>query len=299
MNAVLKPIELDEELFGVATGLPDPAYRSVPAASNSMLKVIAESEFPSLAKWKLDNQKETDALLFGRAFHVMNESRDAFAQVYAVVPEDAPKRPSQRQIAAKKPSAETLDAIAWWDVFEASIKGKELVERKDYDRMKAMFESIQEHAEIKEYLSERTEFEISAFSKINGVPVKSRGDALNGAGFMDWKSIDGIETARIKKAINDRRYYMQHPFYLDVFEHAGLTAQDFRFAFIDKNPPHLCRVVRLPPMVVAYGRREYQRALTMYEDCMLFDHWPGPEQVTEEIGLPNYEMKKVMEVEYV
>jgi hypothetical protein len=285
---------------GVHYHLPDSEYRSVNAASNSLLKKIADAEFPVLAKQQLDHPKETGALIFGRALHCAWGEPERFLKEYVTLPDGAPKKPTAAQIKSltgKKPNQETVDICAWWDAWNSENYGREILDREDYDIIRRMTESVNSHPEVVEFLKEKTFFEVSAFAEINGYKVKARCDAVNSR-MADLKSIDGITTRKIEKAIDERKYYMQHPFYLDVFAVAGLYIDDFRFFFVDKNTPHICRVVRLPQNAIDAGRVAYERALELFNDCQQFDYWPGPPLITEEIGIPYYSMKRIMEIEH-
>ena len=64
---------------------------------------------------------DTTALEFGRAIHCYILERDVFEQTYIVLPEDAPKRPTKRHVEAAKPSPSTLEAICWWEEFDAQV----------------------------------------------------------------------------------------------------------------------------------------------------------------------------------
>lgn len=68
----------------------------------------------------------TDAMRQGSLVDcLLTESSEEFARRYLPIPADAPKRPTTTQRNAKKPSADTLDAIAFWDKLECD--GRELI----------------------------------------------------------------------------------------------------------------------------------------------------------------------------
>lgn len=282
----------------IITDMPDPDYRSAEGFSNSFLKVIAANEFPALAKAELDEKKESDALIFGRALHCAFGERDRFLRDYVTLPDDAPKRPTSAQIkslAGKKPNPDTIALCAWWDEWNEKSKGKETLSREDFDLIQRMADSASSHPVVSEFLEEPTGFEVSAFAELeDGTKVKCRVDAMNSR-IIDLKSIDGITTYRIQRAIEDRKYYMQHPFYMDVMAMAGKVVDDFRFVFVDKNPPYITRVIELPAELIEIGRREYFRAIEIAKNCVELDYWPGPNPVTETIGISQWAMHKQLE----
>lgn len=283
----------------IITDLADPDYRKAEGFSNSFLKIIAKNEFPALAKAEIDTPKESKALIFGRALHCAFGEPDRFLAEYITLPEDAPKRPTSAQIRSltgKKPNPETVDLCAWWDAWAESSKGKETIDKEDFDLIQRMSESARSHPEMQEYLADEfTEFEVSAFAELaDGTKLKCRADSINSR-IIDLKSIDGIGTARIERTIEDHRYFMQHPFYMDVFELAGKKVDDFRFVFVDKNPPYITRVVELPGELVDLGRSLYMKAIDTAISCIELDYWPGPKPVTELIGISSYAMRKQRE----
>lgn len=149
-EALLSPEAAWEEAWGhtltgapqVFSGLPREAYDALPGWNASLLKVVL-SKSPAHAWSEFinpDREQEEDAgqFLIGNLFHCRLLEPELFDQRYLVLPPDAPKRPTVKQLEAPKPrkdgtyNTETIafanwqDAMAraaWWEAFEAEHPG--------------------------------------------------------------------------------------------------------------------------------------------------------------------------------
>src|SRR5687768_7626953 len=102
----------------IIRGLPDDDYHAHPAFGNSDLKMI-RTRSPAHYRYKKDNpEPATPAKRDGRILHCAILEPHLFSKKYAVLPADAPAD-LRRFREAKKPSDDTLAAIAWWDEWTA------------------------------------------------------------------------------------------------------------------------------------------------------------------------------------
>ena len=108
----------------------------------------------------------------------LTEGEQAFRDRYVVIPADAPKRPSSAQLKAKKPSADTLDAIAYWSLFE----GKLTVTREDYDILLDAVEAVHGLEEWPRVQEAQAQMTLRRLSSDMGFGVQSR---------PDWMALDG------------------------------------------------------------------------------------------------------------
>jgi len=149
-EALLSPEAAWEEAWGhtltgapqVFSGLPREAYDQLPGWNASLLKVVL-SKSPAHAWSEFinpDREQQEDAgqFLIGNLFHCRLLEPELFDQRYLVLPPDAPKRPTVKQLEGPKPrkdgtyNTETIafanwqDAMAreaWWKAFEAKHPG--------------------------------------------------------------------------------------------------------------------------------------------------------------------------------
>lgn len=108
-------------------------YHAHPALSATKVKLMATGT--ALDFWDRYDAPEhlrtpfhpTDAMRQGSLVDCLITQPDEFTKLFAIIPDDAPKKPTSAQINAKKPSEATVEAIAWWDEFRVSTKGKDVI----------------------------------------------------------------------------------------------------------------------------------------------------------------------------
>src|SRR5512133_3018040 len=100
---------------GIYPLVPFPEYTNWPAINPSFLTTLSRYT-PHHAKYDQDHPKpETDDKRIGRALHSHILEPATFDQFWVVLPEDCPRRPSDRQRNAKEPSDATVKAVEFWD----------------------------------------------------------------------------------------------------------------------------------------------------------------------------------------
>lgn len=109
----------------------------------------------------------------------------------------------------------------------------------------------------------------------------------------DYKTAARIDQYSIEKAMFDRGYFMQAPWYLDLAAAVAPGAAPgvavvFAFIFQMKDPPYLCTVAQPRPEVVEWGRARNWRALQVYRRCVQRDDWPGYTDHIVQVGLPRW-----------
>jgi hypothetical protein len=151
-EALLSPEAAWEEAWGhtltgapqVFSGLPREAYDQLPGWNASLLKVaIGQTEAHAWSEFiNPDREISEDAgqFLIGNLFHCRLLEPELFDQRYLVLPADAPKRPTAKQLEGPKPRkdgtinkdtvtyANWQDAVAraeWWKAFMAEHPGAE------------------------------------------------------------------------------------------------------------------------------------------------------------------------------
>lgn len=252
----------------------------------------------------------TPAMVLGSAYHCAVLEPDLFEDRYVVVPEDAPRKPSKTQREAKKPSAETIDAIAFWDEFEAT--GKIILSAADHDRLRFMGEAVHKHPEASGLLTVPgyNEVTMTYVDRETGVQCKLRTDRWVPAEdiLVDLKTtVDAAEEA-FARSVASYLYHVQHAHYI---EGVASLAESFpggwsvSGAWDDTVPlrpaKHFMHVVqeKEPPFVVAVrfvdaaseqrGFELRHEALKRLDQCLKSGEWPGYPGITS-VMLPPWAM---------
>jgi hypothetical protein len=92
--------------------------------------------------------EESDAMQWGSLVDCLWTTPTLFASEYCLIPDDAPRdlRKDSRVMNAKKPSQDSLDAIAWWNTFDAEVAGRTLVKQSELDDAKAAISMLNQNA---------------------------------------------------------------------------------------------------------------------------------------------------------
>lgn len=106
---------------------------------------------------------------------------------------------------------------------------------------------------------------------------------------VDLKTAVKADPTAVSKAIAERNYHMQDPWYIDGIQAVTGQQARFVFVFISKTAPYLITVRELSEADRAIGRAKNQRALRTYADCTrtgIWPDWTGPVTDIPYISLP-------------
>lgn len=267
--------------------------------SNSGLKLIAKSPAHYYAKYLDPNrpaEKRSKALLYGSVIHAAILEPTEFKKLFATVPAHAPNKPTSTQINAKKPSPETVEAIAWWNAFNAETAGKEIISQADFDMAQAVKQSVYDHPAAAALLEMVRCEETYFFTEPNsGAPCKMKTDALseNTGLIVDIKTCEDASDAGIVRSVLKYGYDHQAAFYFDGYFHAtGVAPNGFAFIFVEKEPPYAVNVKYVPEEMFRLGRQKYLANCARYVECLRTGEWPAYGNEITPINLPEYVLNK-------
>ncbi len=286
---------------GIWVGIDNDKYHRGPGISKSGLDLIDTS---GALYWtaKQHPREETEAMFLGTLLHALVLEPDTFNQRYIAAPKDAPRKPSDRERYAKKPSPETLQRVAWWDEFEQQAAGRVVVPNDDGDTIwkrdvwstiHYMRDAIMAHPEAAIFLepsdivSELSHFWIDPDTRRL---CKCRHDAWNGPNRMivDLKSARDATLSGFQRAVHDHRYDVQAAWYTDGTRRCGQIVESMIFIACEKQPPYHVAAYEIDPNWVREGRIKYQRNLMAYDQMLREQQWPGLPDVTRILPQPSY-----------
>lgn len=268
--------------------LPPGIYADIPASdyhgellrdyiSKSYLKRL--DKCPAAAKIP---QKDTPAMAFGRASHVLLlEGESAFFQECAVLPSGINKRTN----AGKEEMA----------AFEAANAGKTLVTADDYMKIAEMRKALQKHPFAPKLLAEGvSEQTVIWLDAETGMMCKCRPDRIpsgNKGVLVDLKTCSCAGEYEFGRDVVKYGYDLQAAFYLDGINAAtGNNFDAFCFIAMEKEEPFRTETYMLDAEFIARGRAEYRRLLNIEAECREKGLWPNYEGVGNLVTLykPNY-----------
>lgn len=222
--------------------------------------------------WERAHPKEqTPAMAFGSAFHKYVLETDEFENTYVSAPENAPRRPTSAQINAKKPSDETLISVAFWEDFENTRNGRNIISPEDLAKIKRMHEQIMENPRANELIMQLTNTErpLEWTDPETGVLCKGRFDGDTENYTIDLKTCECAQPDVFSRTAWNYSMHKQSSFYVDGRVYSGKFHKkgDFYFIAVEKDEPHGVTVMKANRDFISLGRQQYVQTLEN------FNHW--------------------------
>lgn len=246
-------------------------YDSEPHLRSSVVKMMKKSPGHF---WHAKNKpsEENKAFDLGKVVHDVNLEQSTSR--FIVIPEDAPKKPSSRQIEAKKPSEETVKAIAWWKEFESQNQGKIVIDQELRDSLDQRLETFVKSQRAMDLYNGAT-IEESHYVKdpVTGLYLKARPDMRKAGSITDFKTTKSIEF--FERDIWNLGYHIQVGFYSLVLEiSTGGEFDQFNFIAQEKEAPYGVQVFSLDREAVAYCKEKARDLLNQIAACAELNEYP-------------------------
>lgn len=265
----------EEKLLGRFEGISAETYHKelTYAYSNSDLSAAAIS-MSNVVQRRNGPDMETDALLFGRAFHARMEhysNQDNYLGLVAVPP-SVDGRTTEGKLLKKQ--------------FEESSKGKLILDAKDWDLLENMLSAVKAHPDANSLLEAKGVVEETFIWKDadTGVICKCRPDkrileAPNGLPdnmVIDWKTAKSCDVRELTYAIESRRYHVQAAFYLDGIKAVlGHDVGPFVNVFIEKGSQLRVVLGVINDDDIETGRQIYKMELAKIAEAQKSGIWGG------------------------
>ena len=279
--------------IGIHIGISMEDYRKLDAVNaHTLWRLVEDCPAEALYEWE-NGTEETKALAFGSLTDFVLLEPGRFKEQAVVEPEIgeglAPRRPTQRQIEAKKPSPASLAAIEFWANFDTNNLGKIIVSRSDYDavmEIEAQVRSVQCRELI---LGGRSQVCIVWQDRATKLLCKARLDYERQAGFnhfiTDLKTSRGIKPEFWQWAIGPRGYgYFFHmAYYHDGWLAVTGDTSLCNWLVVKKGKPMLVKGYETGDLTLEAGRLAYRAALDKWAECVKKNEWPdyGPIEIID------------------
>lgn len=229
------------------------------------------------------SKKKTDDMAWGSMVDMLWLTPQDWDRYFTILPADAPKKPSIAQRRAAKPSKATVDAIAWWDRWEAVSNGKMLIDDETLQAVRAARNMLDAHPTSR-HIWENSEKQIilagdlPGLSPVPNVKAKCMMDLLPMSGeieidsinydlrdcLVDLKQCHRVDEYGMKKAIAQFEYHMKMAWYQRLTAAwEGRVRPHVILIFQNSRPPHDVHVRKLDPRDVEYGGIIAQQRLDM------------------------------------
>lgn len=246
-------------------------------------------------------QEEKGGQFEGTLAHCAILERSEFSKRYVVEPDDAPRRPTIRQLNAENPSEATLKAIEYWKHFKEANPDKRVISKEQLKVALAQSKAVFDLPDIAQLLAVG-EAETSAYytDPETGVLCKCRPDFVhhvdeNSVILIDVKTFNDASPKEFARQVARKRYHVQDAYYRDVY--AGATGKKvlaFVFLTVETQWPFKASASMLTEQSVEQGRIEYRRNLEKYAQGVKSNNWTGFEGGIELISLPGWALSDVL-----
>jgi exodeoxyribonuclease VIII len=299
---------------------PIDVYHATDAVSNSKLNVFRRS--PELYRQTFITKEAarpepTKAIVLGSALHAyLNEGQAAFLRQFVFVAKDAPRRPSITQRNAKKPSPETLAAIAYWDGLEQEAREKkcQIISADDLALTETLLKAIARNDVAVALLTDpNTRCEVTFRKAYKHFAVQCRADAVNHVGneasngrpfIVDLKTTPSLhdgDFATFEKSFQNYGYHRQAAFYREVVaETLALKADqprhDFYFLAVEKDAPFEAQVYPVSEQAMQTAHLELYEPprglLVRLHECYRTNTWPRLPAMGKPLELTSFYVTK-------
>ena len=236
-------------------------YEALPALSYSGLKELLRS--PAHFKhWLTNPREETKALRLGKAAHAAFLTPDIWATTYKSLPETLDRR--------------TKDGKATYEAILASMKpGDTLL---PFDEYELATEIAQAASRIADNLIYRNGAWVERVlqGKDKSTPLKGIPDLIDSEGWIyDLKTTDDASERAAVRTILNYGYHLQAAHYIRLAHCNRSDIRGFRLIMVEKDAPHQGCVYQIDGDLLDLGRKETERAYSLYDKCLAEDNWPG------------------------
>ena len=251
---------------GIHLNLSRDEYKAIPALNRStIVKWIELGDIPSKFKFWLDtkdSQPTSEALLIGNVLDCLLLESPLFGDRFIIRPDDAPKRPTSRQVNTKKPSQDTTDSINWWHQFECMASGKIVLTPDQWGAVHAMEAAL--------YLNESTSDifkhcrKAVAVGNLWNIDVKAEYDLWNPQSehLMDLKTCRDVSPKSFARDFINFGYHYQATFYLRLANELGHDKRTFDFVCVESAAPWTVKVYSFTPW-------EDEQHSRIYDQCLI------------------------------
>ena len=268
-------------------------YHGGKAVSKSQLDIIHQSPAHYHYRYLSGEYKPTTTptLEFGSMVHSYVLEFDKFFSEYTRVPDNAPRRPTKAQLEAKKPSDKTLEAIAWWEQFDAENKGRKTVDNDDLAALYAIRQSILANKTARKLLADGiAESSVYFTEPETGIDCRVRPDWYSAKDFIvDLKTTQSAAPRAFGYSAAKYRYHVQAAMYMDAMYHSfGVYPAGFVFIAVEKEPPYVTACYLATPSMLDAGGNAYLADLRKLKECQQSGEWPAFGDGLMDLRFPNY-----------
>jgi hypothetical protein len=263
--------------------MADKEYFAVPAASNSTLKLLG-SRSPAHWAYRQANPTEPTAnMLQGTSLHCAILEPERFMEVHAVLPDNAPRKPTEPQWTAYKegrPTEKAETSCRYWEQWNAMSADKIIINDDTAKKYMEISERVRNHPELRPFFNGgQPENAVFANDPVTGVLCKCKPDYLTRIKSynicIELKSTEDARKSMFKRTAFNFGYYQAAAFYQDVMEWSIGRPDLYLIVAFERDAPYGIKVYEIDPYAIERGTEQYRDALNQYAECLKSNLWPN------------------------
>lgn len=254
--------------------------RELGVANNTAMKILRDRSPAHYRAWvDAEDDQETPALLFGRAYHCRVLEPERYAAEFVVMPAFGDMRSSTNR--AKR------------DAWLAERPGATVISQADADRIEAMHAALMANPLAAGIMrGGHSEVTMRWVDEQTGVACKARADWwVPGRFFMDLKTTDDASPRAFARSVEKYGYHVQHAHYCDGARACGEEITNYLILAQEKEFPHVAAVYHIDAAAEVRGFELRERGLQTMQSCLANDTWPGYGAGITELSLPAWALK--------
>ena len=264
--------------MSIESRMPHDEYAAIDAINITRLKELNRSplHYQHVVK---EGREPTPALSLGIAAHCATLEPERFERQFAIWD----RRTDSGRMAPRNGR--------WWDAFLNANQGKEIITEDESIAAMQLALAVRNDPVARPYLL-AGDPEVVMQWQIGPRKCKARVDWLTG--IEGERTIVGLKTTRDCRAFQFGRqaanlgYALQWAFYADGYQELKGKQPRMIEIVVESAAPYACAVYEIPDDVLVYGREEYQRLLSVLDECERNDRWPGPAEAVQILTLPSW-----------
>ena len=239
-------------------------YRKMEGISASDLKKMVKS----MATWKYEKDhpedSDSEALLFGRAYHKLMLEPDDFDSEFIVSP---------------KFDRRTKEGKAAYEEFIKNAEGKDVINEETYQKLLEMQIALYNTPYVKLLIKGEHEKSFFWTDEKTGIKCKCRPDSFGKIKdqyiAIDLKTTTNAEGQAFMRDAMKFGYDIQAAHYCEGLENHYKKPFDFIFIAQEKTAPYLVNVLQADEYFIQNGKEIKNMLLEKYKECLEKDKWPG------------------------
>lgn len=235
---------------------------------------------------------DTDAFVFGRAFHCHLLERERFKAEFWILDESRRPNPEKNFTDGKNK--------AWKKERREENAGSLMLTSSEYTQILGMTESLKRSGAVRKLVTAcQKEAELYWNDPDTGVACKARVDMYEPktGTVLDIKTCQDASYTGFRSSLFKYDYYLQMAHYAGGLKARFLKDFDRQIIIaVEKEPPYAFGIYQLDEVTRNFSRAVASKLYTLHAECTAKNEWPGYESVADspqgitEMSLTDYQM---------